>query len=171
MAKANAAEKKRLEAEAEAARIENEKKNAELKAQQEKAAEEQKAREEADAIRMQDEAAEARRKAEQDADIKKQGEQTMVMFEQEAAIAETASAAEVRQGYEIVVLHPVGYTQIFQLWFENEGKNLPVDKMGNTKLEQMKSWAEKYALKNDVKIESKFLKYEESFKAVNRKAK
>jgi hypothetical protein len=141
------------------------------KADKEKAAQEKLDREREDAIRMQNESDAAKKQAEQEADIKKQGEQTMVMFEQEAIIAETASTAEVRQGYEIIVLHPVGYTQVFQLWFENEGKNLPVDKMGNTKLDQMKTWAEKYALKSNVKIDSKFLKYDESFKAVNRKAK
>jgi hypothetical protein len=92
------------------------------------------------------------------------------MFEQEAAVADV-SAPEARQGYEIIVLHQAGYVQIFQMWFENEGKNLPLDKMGGTKLEQMKAWAEKHAHKTGTKIEGKFLKYEESFKAVNRKAK
>lgn len=171
IAQANAEERKRLEAEAERIRIENEKRNEELRQQQQAAIAEQKRREEEEAARLLNEAEEAKRKAEQESEIKKQGDQTMAMFEKEASIAETTPTAEARQGYEIVVLHPVGYTQIFQLWFENEGKDLPVDKIGNTKMDQMKSWAEKYALKKDVKIESKFLKYEEVFKAVNRKAK
>ena len=170
IASANAAQKKKLEAEAEAARIENEKRNAELKAQQEKAAAEQKEREDAENARLQNEAEEAKKKAEQEADIIKQGDQTMVMFEQEAAIAESTPTSEARQGYEIEVLHPVGYTQIFQLWFQEVGKDLPVDKIGNTKLDQMKAWAEKVAHKSGLKIEGKFLRYTESFKAVNRKA-
>ncbi|MBK7883038.1 MAG: hypothetical protein IPJ81_03900 [Chitinophagaceae bacterium] len=62
-------------------------------------------------------------------------------------------------------------SEIFAMWFEKEGKNLPIDKIGNTKLDQMKAWAEKHAFKTGTKIESKFIKYEESFKAVNRKAK
>ncbi|MBK7885520.1 MAG: hypothetical protein IPJ81_18275 [Chitinophagaceae bacterium] len=103
--------------------------------------------------------------------LKKQGDATMVMFEQEAATAEIDNRPEARQGYEITVLHPVGFTEIFAMWFEKEGKNLPIDKIGNTKLDQMKAWAEKHAFKTGTKIESKFIKYEESFKAVNRKAK
>lgn len=148
-----------------------EKRQAELKAQQDAAAAEKIRREEEEAVRIAKEAADAQRLAEQEADIKKQGEQTMVMFEQEAAIAESTPAPEVRQGFEIVVLHPVGYTQIFALWFENEGKNLPVDKIGNTKLDQMKAWAEKHAHKTGTKIESKFIRYDETIKAINRKTK
>ena len=91
------------------------------------------------------------------------------MFETEAATADI-QVAEARQGYDIIVVHQAGWVQIFQLWFEQEGKNLPIDKIGNTKLDQMKSWAEKQAHKTGTKIESKFLKYEETFKAVNRKS-
>jgi hypothetical protein len=171
IAKVNAAEKDRL---IEKARIEREQEQARLakiKEEQEQAAAEQKRREEEEQARLAREAEEARKKAELEAEVKKQGEQTMVLFEQEAAIAGTAPAPETRKGYDIVVTHPVGYTQIFALWFENEGKNQPIDKIGNTKLDQMKAWAEKYALKTGTKIESKFLYYEESIKAVNRKAK
>lgn len=171
IATANAAQKKRLEAEAEQARIANEKKNAELKAEQERIAAEKKQREEAEAHRIAAENEEAKRKADQEVEAKKQGEQTMVLFEQEAATAELTGGAEVRQGYEITVLHAVGYTQIFALWFEHEGKSLPIDKVGNTKLDQMKAWCEKKALKDGTKIESKFLKYEDSFRAVNKSKK
>ena len=92
------------------------------------------------------------------------------MFEQEATLAET-NTPESRQGYEITVLHPVGYTQIFAAWFEKEGKNLPIDKIGNTKLDQMKAFCEKAAQKDGYFIESKFVKYDQSFKAINKKAK
>jgi hypothetical protein len=170
IAKANAAEKKKLEAEAEQARKEEAERQAELKKQQDEAAAEQKRREQQEEKRMADEAAEAKRKADLDADVKKQGEQTMVMFEKEAAVAETADAPETKVGYEITVLHPVGFTQIFAIWFEKVGKDLPVDKIGNTKLDQMKAWAEKEALKG-TKIDSKFIQYNDTFKAVNRKAK
>lgn len=175
-----AAEKKRQADEQAAAAKSKAQKEAAAKAQQEAeearrrqeaAAAEQKRREEQEESDRKAEADRKRLEDEQAADIKKQGEQTMVMFEQEAAMAEVSTAAEVRQGYEVEILHPVGYTQVFALWFENEGKNLPVDKIGNTKLDQMKAWAEKHAHKTGTKIESKFLKYNESFKAVNRKAK
>lgn len=171
IAKANAAEKERLEAEAAKAREEEAKRQAELKAEQDRLAAEQKIREEVEAARLVAEAEEAKRKAEQDAEIKRQGEQTMVMFEKEAAVADTEPAPEARQGYEIEVLHPVGYTQIFALWFENAGKDLPINKIGNTKLDQMKAWAEKEAQRKGTVIDSKFLKYNLIFKAVNRKSK
>lgn len=171
IATAKAAERKRLEQEAEKAREEEAKRQAELKAEQDRLDAERKKREEEENARLAAEAEDARKKSEQEAEIKKQGEQTMAMFEKEAAMADTAPAPETRQGYDIQVLHPVGYTQLFAFWFENEGKNLPVDKIGNTKLDQIKSWAEKFAQKTGAKIDSKFLKYEESFKAVNRKAK
>lgn len=148
-----------------------EKRAKELELEKQKAEEEKKQRELEEQQKIDAQAAEAKAAEETKIDINKQGEETMAMFEKEAAIAETATAGEVRQGYEIEVLHPVGYTQIFALWFEQEGKNLPIDKIGNTKLDQMKSFCEKIAHKNGTKIESKFLKYEESFKAVNRKTK
>jgi hypothetical protein len=171
IAAANAKEKKRLEAEAAIEREKEKQRQEELKKQQDQADADRKKREAEEQDKLKLEAEESQRKSQLDADVKKQGEQTMVLFEQEAMMADTATAPEVRQGYEITVLHPVGYTQIFAIWFENEGKNLPVDKIGNTKLDQMKAWAEKHAHKTGSKIDSKFIKYNESFKAINRKAK
>lgn len=167
--KANAEEKKRLEEEARIKKEEEDKRLADLKAEQEKLAAEKARREKEEEERLAKEADEAQKKAELDAQLKMQGDQTMVMFEKEAALAETSEMPEARQGYEIEVLHPVGFTQIFAIWFERVGKDLPVDKLGNTKLDQMKAWAEKEAHKTGEKINSKFLKYEETFKAVNRK--
>lgn len=171
IARANAEEKERLEKEAEVQRQKEAEKQAELKKQQEAAAAEQQRREDEEKERLAKEAEESAARAQQEADVKKQGEEAMVMFEQEAAAALDKPAPETRNGYEIEVLHPVGFTQIFALWFEKEGKNLPIDKIGNTKLDQMKAWAEKMAHKDGTKIDSKFLKYNETFKAVNRKAK
>jgi len=168
---ANAKEKKRLEAEAAIERQKEQERQAEMKKKQDAAAAEQRRREQEESDKMKAEAEEQKRKSDLEAEVKKQGEQTMVMFEQEAAMAESAPAPESRQGYEINVLHPVGYTQIFALFFDKEGKNYPLDKLGNTKLDQMKAYCEKVAHKEGQFIDSKFLKYEETFKAVNRKTK
>ena len=171
IASANEAEKKQLEEKAEQERTDNERRNNIIAAQQRKAAEDQAAREQADNDRIAAENEEVKRKEAIELEVKLEGEKTMVMFEQEASVADMGSTAAARQGFDIVVLHPVGYTQIFSLWFEHEGKNLPIDKLGNTKLDQMKTWCEKKALKDGTKIESKFLDYQESFKAINKKAK
>lgn len=168
IARANEAERKRLEAEAAEAKAKEAERLKELEAERKRQEDEKKKREEEERKRMEAEAAEARAKAEQEAEIKKQGEQTMLMFEQEAAMAEVKTA-DARQGYEISVKHPAGYVQIFQYWFENAGKNLAIDKIGNTKLDQMKAFCEKQAHKTDEKIESKFIEYKPTFKAVNKK--
>lgn len=165
------AKRKAEEAKSKAAAEKAKAEAAEAKRKAEEAAAEQKRREEEEQKRLADAAAEAKRKAEEAAEIKAQGEQTMVMFEAEATKAESAPAPETRQGYEIQVLHAAGYVQIFQLWFENEANKLPLDKIGNTKLDQAKAWCEKIAHKTGEKIESRFLKYEPTYKAVNKKSK
>lgn len=156
-------EKQEAERKLEAQRLEQ------LKLDQEKAEQDRLKREKEDQEKIAKEAEEQRLKAEQDIEMKAQGEKTLVLFEQEASISEVTNTPEARQGFEIEILHPAAYVQIFQLWFEKEGKNLPVTKIGNTKLDQMKAWAEKLAHKTGEKIESKFIRYEETFKAVNRK--
>jgi len=171
IAAAGAKEKARLQAEQEEQRIENEKRNAILKAEQDKAAQQKLEREQEEQRKLEADLAQSREAAEQDIEIKKQGEAAMIMFEQSASTAELSSGAQVRQGVDLVVLHPVGYTQIFAFWFENEGKNLGVDKIGATKMDQMKAFCEKKALKDNTTIESKFLQYNDSFKAVNKKVK
>lgn len=171
MAVADAKRKKELEEQAERDRIENEKRQADLKLQQEKAEADRKKREEEEAAEILRQQEEQKKKEAEALEIQKQGEQTMAMFEKEMAVADTADSGPVREGFEIVVKHPVGYTQIFAFWFERAGKDLAIDKIGNTKLDQMKAWCEKLAQKSGEKITSQLLEYKETFKAVNKKAK
>ena len=170
ISKANAAQKKKLEAQAVIDRDNEAKRNEEIRLQQEKSAADQKERELAEAKKLEEETAAAKLKAEQEAEISKQGEHTMAMFEKEAAISEFNESPDTRQGYDLIVLHAAAYVQIFQFWFEAEGKNLPMDKMGNTKLDQMKGYCEKVAHKSGTMIDSKFMKYEPTFKAINKKS-
>ncbi len=163
--------KLKLEQEATKQREAEQERQKKIKEQQEQQESEKKKREQEDEIALKKKAEEDSVKQNQDQEVRRQGDHTMVMFETEAAIAENKPAPETREGYEIKILHPVGYTQIFALWFEQEGKNLPVDKIGNTKLDQMKAWAEKKAQKEGTKIESKFLSYEPTYRAINRSAK
>ncbi len=169
IALANAAEKKKLEEEQQKQEAENKQRNEELKAQQQKQEADRIQREKEENERIAKEAEEAQKAAEQNIDIKAQGDATMVMFEQEAALAESTPTNITMHGYDIEVLHPVGYTQIFSVWFDKEGKNMGIDKIGNTKIDQMKAYCEKLAHKEGFFIESKFIKYKESFTAINKK--
>ncbi|MFB6453748.1 hypothetical protein ACE38W_00630 [Chitinophaga sp. Hz27] len=126
-------------------------------------------REAAEKQKIEADAAAAQQKAEQEIALQKSADETVVMFDQAAAVAESSPASKSRQGFEITVSHAAGYVQIFQHWFENEGKNIPLDKMGNTKLDQMKAWCEKHAHKTGEIISSQYLRYEPTYKAVNRK--
>lgn len=170
METANAAEIKKLELEAKEAAAENTKKQEQLAQQQKQQEEEKLLREKEQAELLEQQNRQKDRDAQLAVDIKQQGEETMLLFETEAGNAELEGGPESKMGVKIVVHHPVGYTQIFALWFEHEGKNLPIDKIGNTKLDQMKAWAEKFSQKKGgVTIDSKFLQYEGTVKAINRK--
>lgn len=170
IAKAEGEKKKQLEEKARQDREAEQKRLAEQEAERKRLEEERVERERQEHARITAEAEEARLKAQQEVELRKAAGDTMVMFDQEAALAEGVAAPEVRQGFDINVQHAAGYVQIFQFWFENEGKKLPLDKMGNTKLDQMKAWCEKHAHKTGEVIDSKFLNYEPTYKAVNRKA-
>lgn len=169
------AARKALELQAEQERLAEQRRiealEAERKAEQERAEQEKRRREEEEQRKILREQEEARKAAELEASIKAEGEKTLVLFEQETASMTDTQAPETRTGYEIEVTHQAGYVQLFQLWFEQEGKNLPLDKIDKTSFGQIRAWAEKRAHKDGEKIESKFLVYRDSYKAVNRKAK
>lgn len=142
----------------------------EAEKQQELQQQQQKQREAEATAKLKEESEEKLKEETQNIAVNKQGAETLAMFDHEANLAEVLPAVDARTGFTITVLHPVGFTQIFAMWFEKVGKDLPVDKIGNTKLDQMKAWAEKVAKSDGFKIDSKFIKYEDSYKAVNKKA-
>ncbi|PUZ25049.1 hypothetical protein DCC81_12100 [Chitinophaga parva] len=170
IAKAEGERKRQLEEEARAAAVAEKARQEELAAEQRRLEEDRLRREQEEATRMAQEAKEKEEKAAQQIEMNKAAGETMALFDAEASLAEGAEAPETRQGFEIKVLHAAGYVQIFQFWFENEGKGLGIDKIGNTKMDQMKAYCEKQAHKNSTVIESKFLQYVPTYKAVNRKA-
>ena len=166
---ANAKERKKLEAQ-QAAQREAEQKEAEQKeAERKQAIKEQQDREAAENQRLLDEQAAQQEKDEQAVDMKASGDKTLAMFDKEAEVSEHAPAPAARQGFDIIIGHAAGYVQIFTLWFEQVGKGLPLEKIGKTSLDQMKGWAEKHAHKTSEKIESKFIEYVPTYKAVNKK--
>ena len=73
---------------------------------------------------------------------------------------------------QIEVLHAAGYVQIFTLWFKTFGEGMETEKIGNTKLDQMKTQIEKQILKDpNFKLDERFCKIQNTYKAVNRKVK
>jgi len=156
----DAEKKKRLQADQE-----------KLLADQKKLEDDKKQREADEAQKITQHAADAESANNTKVDVAAQGATTMLMFDKEAAIADTTQAPEVRKSWKITVLHQVGWTQIFQIWFEKVGKDLPVDKIGGTKMDAMKTFCEKEATKSGTFIEGKFLRYDEDFTTVARKQK
>lgn len=97
--------------------------------------------------------------------------QTANLFESEASLVSTTPEPETRKAWEIEVTNSVGFMEIFRYWFENEGRNLPIDDIEKKTMKQMKTYCENAMTKNSIQIESKFLKYNEQTKAVVRKEK
>lgn len=167
---ADAENKARLE---EAARIEKNK--AELERQENEAREKERQRladEAAEAERMRkseeeaklrEEAMAAQLKAEANATVDATGQSISAMVDTQADLF--MEAPKVKESYNIKVLNPAGYLQLISFWFENEGKNLPSDKIESITIARIKSFCEKFAVKNDVTIESKLLVYEPVYKA------
>ena len=163
-------EKKMREAKSKKEKEAAEQRRLEIEAEQKRLADEKELREKQEQDRIQKEAEDQKLKAEQKAESDRMAGTTMAMFDQAAAIGNTA-APEARQGFDIIVTHQAGYVEIFKFWFTNEGVNCSIDEIDKMTMKQMKKYCETMAHKNDHKIVSKYLKYEPSFTAVNRKAK
>jgi multidrug efflux pump subunit AcrA (membrane-fusion protein) len=117
------------------------------------------------------EQAAALKKLEQEAEQKKSQVIGESMFEQAVAATPTEAMPETRASVEIVVVHHVGWTELFQLWFTMAGATMPLDKMGAVKLDGIKAFAEALAKDGGTRIDSPNLRYETKVKAVNRKTK
>jgi hypothetical protein len=117
------------------------------------------------------EQAAALKKLEQEAEQKKSQVIGESMFEQAVAATPTEAMPESRASVEIVVVHHVGWTELFQLWFTMAGATMPLDKMGAVKLDGIKAFAEALAKDGGTRIDSPNLRYETKVKAVNRKTK
>ncbi len=137
------------------------------KARLEKIAADRKAEEQA---RIAAEAAKAKAEAEAAAKAAEMQANTQTLFDAQEAIADVPQqVSQVRTGYEIEVKRPAGYMQIANFYFEKEGLSvLDMEKLGRKTLAQMKSFCEAYALKTGEVIQSPYLVYHETFKAVNR---
>ncbi len=97
-----------------------------------------------------------------------QASYTNSLFDAQQTIA-AAPTASARESYEIEVLNPLGYSLIAAFYFEHEGKTETIAKLEKKTLGSMKKFCEAYAMKNDVKISSPFLKYNDKFKTIAKK--
>ena len=73
----------------------------------------------------------------------------------------SAPAANVKKTLGIEVNNPAGYGQIFMFWFEREGKNLQNEKIEKKSVAQMKKFCEDIANKEGEIINSGFITYKE----------
>lgn len=126
-------------------------------------AETERQRQEAERKRQEAEAAIAAQQAEAAATVNATGQSVSAMVDTQANLF--TEAPKVKEGYNIKVLNPAGNLQLVSFWFENEGKKLPQDKIESMTFGRVKTFCEKYAVKNDVTIESKLLMYEPVYKA------
>lgn len=128
-------------------------------------------REDLEARLAKEEQAKAQADAQAKIDAEKEMGKVNNLFEAQTSIAEIKEDENpVRESYSIEVLNKAGWMQIVSFWFENEANTLELDKFEKKTLLQMKSFAEKSALKDDKKkIVSNHLVYQEEFKAVVKK--
>jgi hypothetical protein len=145
IAKAGAAEKKKLEAAAEARRIAEEQRLAKENADQE----------------LKDKAAVQNNVAMETAGT---------LFNTTAQLAEVKeNAGKAKVAEKINVLSTDGWGAIFIFYFEKEGKGLSVEDFGKKTLNQMRAYAEKHNNKTGEKIDNPFVIYVEEVKAVTSK--
>jgi len=98
---------------------------------------------------------------------KNQAEVAKQMQVFESSIKSTASISattvkqviNVKSEYEVIINDVSAWGQLFTFWFENEGRTWTSDKIANMTLERCKSYAEKRAEKDDVKITSESIEY------------
>jgi hypothetical protein len=128
-----------------------------------KAEKEQREKEEND--RLAREAAEREKTSQDEADRKKDETKMDSVFQATEEMTGTESKAQVRKSWIIEVTHPAAYVQIFQLWFEREGRTMHKDKLEKVTLGRMKKFCESLASK-DERIDSKYISYIEDFKAI-----
>lgn len=125
----------------------------------------------ADAL-LQKQAAEQAEKDKKTVASNAQMETATTLFTAAAALAEVKdeTKGKSKEGYKINVLNAGGWGAIFMFYFEKEGATASVEDLGKKTMNQMKTFCEKYALKNEEFIDNDYVVYEEVYKAVVTKA-
>lgn len=82
-----------------------------------------------------------------------------------AAASVTTRTSKAKMTERIKILHPAGFLEIYQMWWINEGQNLTIEELEKIH-KKMISFCEKKANSDDeMKIKSKYIRYEEEVKA------
>lgn len=82
-----------------------------------------------------------------------------------AAASVTTRTSKAKVTERIKILHPAGFLEIYQMWWINEGQNLTIEELEKIH-KKMISFCEKKADSDDeMKIKSKYIRYEEEVKA------
>ena len=82
-----------------------------------------------------------------------------------AAASVTTRTSKAKVTERIKILHPAGFLEIYQMWWINEGQNLTIEELEKIH-KKMISFCEKKANSDDeMKIKSKYIRYEEEVKA------
>lgn len=129
---------------------------------------ERKAREQEAELKAKAEAERLKKEADALAEANKQAAITNAEFDHSVTMAEIATEqpAKVREGYSITVLKSAGWLPIVAFYFEREGNGKTPEELEKKTLLQMKTFCEKWAAKGGEQLQSPFLRYTETFKAV-----
>ncbi len=141
-----------------------------LKANEEEKAELEKKARERKIEEMKRMAEEEEKKKQEDTnkvEAEKNAATTNALFDNELEVSDLGKG-NARQSYRIEILNPVGWQLIFQFWFQKEGASTPLDKFPGKKLESLKTYCERYAHNHDELIDSQYIRYVETFKAINK---
>ena len=135
----------------------------ERKRKLEEAEELERQRQESARIKAEEESNQKKQEAEAEAAVQAAGQSVNAMVDSQVDLF--TEAPKVKESYNIEVLNSGGYLQLVAFWFENEGKNLPCEKIESMTFGRIKTFCEKYAIKNDTIIDSKLLFYKPIYKA------
>ena len=126
--------------------------------------EEQQRREAEEKKRLEAEAEAARQKAAAETNVQTSAEIASATVNTQAEIGFEAKS-EVKEGFKININNVAGNLPIVQLWYENEGKKLPQEKIDKMTFERMRKFCEKWAMDTGEFISSEFIEYQEIYKA------
>ena len=82
-----------------------------------------------------------------------------------AAASVTTRTSKAKVTERIKILHPAGFLEIYQMWWINEGQNLTIEELEKIPKKMISSCEKKANSDDEMKIKSKYIRYEEEVKA------